>query len=122
FYISVGVLANYTQARFAAGSSIPLIGASGAIAGVLGAYFFYYPYSEVETLIPIFFFITIRTIPAFVFLGYWFVLQMFSIAYSITQMASKTSMGGIAFVAHAAGFIAGLIMGPVFGQKTSRFR
>ena len=69
FYILVGILANGTQAYFSQQSMIPLIGASGAIAGVLGSYFFYYPYAEVETLIPIFFFITIRSYPGVHFLG-----------------------------------------------------
>lgn len=122
FYLLAGVLANGTQAYFSQTSTIPLIGASGAIAGVLGAYFFYYPYSDVETLIPIFFFITIRNIPAFIFLGYWFILQTLNGSFSITSMASGHTMGGIAFIAHAAGFISGLLMGPVFGKKVGRFR
>jgi membrane associated rhomboid family serine protease len=122
FYLLAGILANGTQAYFSPGSSVPLIGASGAIAGVLGAYFFYYPYSQVETLIPVFFFITIRKIPAFIFLGYWFLLQTLSGTFSITAMATGHSMGGIAFIAHAAGFVAGLLMGPIFGRKVSRFR
>jgi membrane associated rhomboid family serine protease len=122
FYILAGVLANGTQAYFTPVSTIPLIGASGAIAGVLGAYFFYYPYSDVETLIPIFFFITIRSIPAFIFLGYWFILQTFNSTLSITSMASGHTMGGIAFLAHAAGFVSGLVLGPAFGKKTGRYR
>jgi membrane associated rhomboid family serine protease len=122
YYILVGILANCTQAYFSQHSMIPLIGASGAIAGVPGSYFFYYPYSEVEALIPIFFFITIRSIPAFIFLGYWFILQLFSSTYSITQMASEHSMGGIAFIAHASGFVAGLVMAPMFGTKSGRFK
>jgi len=122
FYLLAGVLANGTQAYFSSASMIPLIGASGAIAGVLGAYFFYYPYSEVETLIPIFIFIRIINIPAFIFLGYWFILQTLNSTFSITSMASGNTMGGIAFIAHAAGFISGLLMGPVFGKKVGRFR
>jgi len=122
FYILSGILANGTQAYFTPASVIPLIGASGAIAGVLGAYFFYYPYSEVETLIPIFFFITIRSIPAFIFLGYWFILQTLNSTFSITSMASGHTMGGIAFLAHAAGFVSGLILGPAFAKKSGKYR
>jgi len=122
FYILSGILANGTQAYFTPASTLPLLGASGAIAGVLGAYFFYYPYSEVETLIPIFFFITIRSIPAFIFLGYWFILQTLNSTFSITSMASSHTMGGIAFLAHAAGFVSGLVLSPAFGKKSARYR
>jgi len=122
FYLLAGIIANGIQAYFTPASTIPLIGASGAIAGVLGAYFFYYPYSDIEALIPIFFFITIRSVPAFIFLGYWFILQTLNSTFSITSMASGHTMGGIAFIAHAAGFIAGLIMGPAFSKQTGRNR
>jgi membrane associated rhomboid family serine protease len=122
FYLLVGILANGMQAYFSPMSTIPLIGASGAIAGVLGAYFFYYPHAKVDTLIPLFFFITIRQIPAFLFLGYWFLLQTLSSTYSITSMATGHSMGSIAFIAHAAGFVSGLLMAPMLGGKTSKFR
>jgi membrane associated rhomboid family serine protease len=122
FYLLAGILANGAQAYFTSTSTIPLIGASGAIAGVLGAFFFYYPYSEVDTLIPIFFFITIRSIPAFIFLGYWFILQTLNSTFAITSMASNHTMGGVAFLAHAAGFVSGLILGPAFAKKSGRFR
>ena len=122
FYLLVGALANGTQAYFSQGSTIPLIGASGAIAGVLGAYFFYYPHAKVDTLIPVFFFITVRPLPAFLFLGYWFILQTLSSAGSIASMANGHSMGGIAFIAHASGFVSGLILGPAFGKKMGRFK
>ena len=95
FYFAVGVIANFSQAYMLPHSALPLIGASGAIAGVLGAYFFYFPHSRIVTLIPIVFFITIREIPAFFFLGFWFLIQIFSTG------------GGIAWWAHAFGFIAG---------------
>ncbi len=122
FYFMVGIIANGTQAYFAH-SNLPLIGASGAIAGILGSYFYYYPYARVKTLIPIFFFITIREIPAFIFLLYWFILQTLNSAFSITtQAVTAQSTGGIAFMAHAAGFMAGLLFSPLFGKKTGRFR
>lgn len=122
FYLLCGVLANGTQAFFIPGSVVPLIGASGAIAGVLGSYFFYYPYAKVETLIPILFFITIREVPAFIFLGFWFLLQTLNGSYSITAMTSGHSMGGIAFIAHVAGFVIGLVMAPAFARQSGRSR
>jgi len=123
FYLLVGVVANGTQAYFSAASFVPLLGASGAIAGILGSYFFFYPYAKVATLIPIFFFITIREIPAFVFLLYWFLLQTMNSAFSITSNAvAGHAAGGVAFIAHAAGFVAGILMSPIFGKPTSRFR
>ena len=122
FYILVGILSNGTQAYFSAASTVPLLGASGAIAGVLGAYFFYYPHAKVDTLIPIFFFITIRPIPAFIFLGYWFLLQTLNSTCSITTMANGSATGGIAFIAHASGFVSGLVLSPAFCRKEGRFR
>jgi membrane associated rhomboid family serine protease len=110
FYFLVGIIANFAQAYMMPHSVLPLIGASGAIAGVLGAYFFYFPHSRIVTLIPLGFFITIREIPAFFFLGFWFLIQIFSRG------------GGIAWWAHAFGFIAGILMAPVFGKKTGAYR
>jgi membrane associated rhomboid family serine protease len=122
FYILCAILANGSQAFFSPASGVPLIGASGAIAGVLGAYFFYFPHAKVDTLIPIFFFITIRPLPAFIFLGYWFLLQAISSTYSMTAMATGQSMGGIAFMAHASGFVSGLLLGPAFAPRKRRYR
>lgn len=122
FYLLAGVLANGTQALFTPTSMIPLVGASGAIAGVLGAYFFYYPHSKVLTLIPLGFFSTIREIPAFFFLGIWFLLQTFNGTLSISQqMVTKQSMGGVAWWAHAAGFIWGLLLSPIFGRRVGKY-
>src|SRR5687768_15303131 len=78
FYLACGFLATYAHAFFSPGSRIPAIGASGAIAGVLGAYLLLFPHARVLTLIPIFFFITLRELPAVILLGVWFVLQLFS--------------------------------------------
>ena len=113
FYLLLGVIANTAQAYTSPTSLIPLIGASGAISGILGAYFFYYPHSRIVTLIPIGFFITIREIPAFFFLGVWFFLQM------LNGKFSNVTGGGTAWWAHASGFVAGMILAPVFGGKTS---
>jgi membrane associated rhomboid family serine protease len=123
FYFLTGMFANATQAYLSASSPLPLLGASGAIAGVLGSYFFFYPYARVVTLIPFFIFFTIREIPAFFFLGFWFLLQTLNGVGSLSsQLVTKQSMGGVAWWAHASGFIAGLLMSPVFGKRTSKFR
>jgi len=123
FYLLLSVIANGSQALVSQTSKIPLIGASGAIAGVLGAYFFYYPYARILTLIPFGFFTRVVEVPAFIFLGLWFLMQTLNSTVMLTaQMATKQESGGVAFLAHAAGFVAGLILSPVFGDKRSRFK
>ena len=123
FYLLIGVFANGSQAVISQTSKIPLIGASGAIAGVLGAYFYYYPYARILTLIPFGFFTIVVEIPAFIFLGLWFLMQTLDTTVSLTvQMATHRESGGIAFLAHTAGFVAGLVLSPFFGDKRSRFK
>lgn len=123
FYFLLAVLANGTQAYLTRTSSIPLVGASGAIAGILGAYFFFFPHSKILTLIPLGLFSTIREIPAFFFLGIWFLLQAFNGTLSISsQLVTKQSMGGVAWWAHASGFVWGLLWSPLFGGKTSKYK
>jgi membrane associated rhomboid family serine protease len=123
FYLLVGIIANGSQAMISKTSTIPLIGASGAIAGVLGSYFYYYPHAKVMTLIPFGFFTRIVDVPAFIFLGLWFLMQTLNstVAFS-AQMAAKQSSGGVAFLAHAVGFVAGLVVSPFLGDKRSRFK
>lgn len=123
FYLLTGVIANGAQAYLSPQSQIPLLGASGAIAGVLGAYFFYYPHARVLTLIPFWIFSRIVEIPAFLFLGFWFFLQTMSGTMALsTKVAAHQPAGGIAFWAHVSGFIAGLLLSPAFGSKSSRFK
>lgn len=111
FYILCGSLAALTQVFFTSGSSIPMIGASGAIAGVLGAYFLFYPRSKIMTLIPLGFFSRIIEVPAFFFLGFWFLMQTFSGTSAIyAAKAYGQDVGGVAWWAHAGGFVSGLIM------------
>ena len=107
FYLLCGVIAGLAQTVVSPDSYIPTIGASGAIAGVMGAYFVLYPQSRVLTLIPLFIFIEIVEIPAVFFLGFWFLMQLFSGAGSIAHTTG--SQGGIAFWAHVAGFVVGLV-------------
>jgi membrane associated rhomboid family serine protease len=107
FYLLVGVLATLAHVLVEPSSRLPLVGASGAIAGVLGAYFLFYPFHRIVVLIPIFFFFTTIRIPAMVFLGIWFLMQL---VYS--------SMGGsVAWWAHIGGFISGLLLAPVFATR-----
>ena len=110
FYLICGIAAALGQTAAAPDSTVPMIGASGAIAGVLGAYLVLFPHSRVLTLIPIFFFIQIVEIPAIFFLGFWFLMQLFAGVGSI----GAASTGGIAFWAHAAGFLTGLALVLVF--------
>ncbi len=123
FYLLVGALANVSQAYLSASSSIPLVGASGAIAGVLGSYFFNYPHARVVTLIPIFIFIRIVEVPAFLFLGFWFVVQTFNGTASLgMQAVTGHTVGGVAWWAHVGGFVAGLLLTPVFVGKQGKFK
>ena len=105
FYLLCGAAAGLAQTAVNPDSYIPTIGASGAIAGVMGAYFVLFPHSRVLTLLPIFIFIQIVEIRAIWFLGLWFLFNVFSGVGSIATTAG--SQGGIAFWAHVAGFVAG---------------
>jgi membrane associated rhomboid family serine protease len=115
FYLLCGIIAALGQIAIDPGSTLPTIGASGAIAGVMGAYFVLYPRSRVLTLIPLIIFWEIIELPAIVLLGFWFVIQLFS-AGTIAITAS-TGGGGVAFAAHVAGFVVGMIGGLVFRKR-----
>jgi membrane associated rhomboid family serine protease len=110
FYLLCGAAAGIAQTLVNPDSYVPTIGASGAIAGVMGAYFVLYPQSRVLTLIPLFIFIEIIEIRAIYFLGFWFLMQLFSGVGSVAHTTG--SQGGVAFWAHVAGFVVGL--GAVF--------
>ncbi|NES66452.1 MAG: rhomboid family intramembrane serine protease [Okeania sp. SIO2D1] len=120
FYLACGVLASLSQWFFSSGSAIPTLGASGAIAGVMGAYILRYPKAKVLTLLPLGFFITTVRIPAFFFLGFWFLQQAF---YSVASLNTPANIGmeagGIAYWAHAGGFVFGAILGPLLGLFSS---
>lgn len=103
FYLVGGVVASLTHLLFSAQSQVPTVGASGAIAAVLGAYLVMYPRSRVATFIPLGFFMRLAMIPASIVLGLWFVLQLFNGVLSI----GASDVGGVAFWAHVGGFVAG---------------
>lgn len=117
FYVLCGIAATLAHAFATPASTLPAIGASGAIAGVLGAYLVLFPGAQVTTLIPIFVFITVRQIPAIFVLGVWFVLQFFSGAASIGATAD---VGGVAYFAHIGGFVAGMILVVLMGGLRRR--
>lgn len=106
FYLLGGLGAGLLQFAVAPNSMIPTLGASGAIAGVMGAYIVLFPRARVVTLIPIFFFFTTVNIPAVLYLGIWFLTQF----YSGVMALGAVTMGGVAWWAHIGGFVFGLLM------------
>ncbi|EDX77609.1 peptidase, S54 (rhomboid) family [Coleofasciculus chthonoplastes PCC 7420] len=116
FYIACGILAALSQWFFSMESGIPSLGASGAIAGVMGAYILRFPRAQINTLIFLGYFVTTIRLPAVLYLGLWFVQQAFSSVASVSvQTDVGTETGGIAYWAHAGGFVFGAILGPLFG-------
>jgi membrane associated rhomboid family serine protease len=115
FYLLCGIAAAMTQVLFSPDSRVPMVGASGAIAGVMGAYLVKFPRSRIVTFVVVFFFITTVEVPAVLMLAYWFLIQVFSGVGSIGY--SHASQGGTAFFAHVGGFIAGMILVNVMGTK-----
>jgi membrane associated rhomboid family serine protease len=121
FYLLCGILASLAQYVFDADSMIPTLGASGAIAGIMGAYIFRFPQARIVTLIPLgFIWFTIR-VPAIFFLGFWFLQQAFNSVSSLEAQVNAGGMeSGIAYWAHAGGFIFGALLGPIFGLFSRR--
>lgn len=119
FYLACGVLAGLTQWFFSPGSPVPSLGASGAIAGVLGAYILRFPNARILTLFGYFF----LYVPAYFFLGWWFIQQAL---YGVVSLNAPANIGmqggGIAYWAHAGGFIFGAILGPLLGLFSDRSR
>lgn len=116
FYMLGGISAALLQYFFEPSLSVPTLGASGAIAAVMGAYFVLFPASRVVTLIPILFFGGLIRLPAILYLGIWFVMQIFS-GFSSFVIGSGTA-GGVAWWAHVGGFVFGLIFIKVFAKKS----
>ncbi len=115
FYLLCGVAAAVAHAVTNPGSMIPTVGASGAISGVMGAYMLFFPHSRIITIVPIFFITALSVaIPAYLFLGFWALLQIYN-----GMLLSAENMGGVAWWAHAGGFVAGMLVGPLFRRRRS---
>lgn len=116
FYILTGLGAAILQIMMNVNSVIPMVGASGAISGVLGAYLLYFPHARVLALVPVFVFIQLIHIPSTIFIGLWFVMQFMSGVMTV----GGPDTGGVAFWAHVGGFIAGLVIAGRFAKKNYR--
>ncbi len=116
FYLLCGFIADFTQiAMGGVDSTIPNLGASGAIAGVLGAYIVLFPHARIRSLIPLGFFITVAAVPAILMIGIWILIQIISI-FPLQETAAG---GGVAFWAHIGGFIAGILLVFLFRSRDS---
>lgn len=113
FYLLSGAAAALMQAFLYPASNIPMVGASGAIAGVLGAYLVLYPRARIASLVPILFIFTIIELPALIFLGFWFISQLFQGWLAL----GGADMSGVAWWAHIGGFIFGLLMVRLFARR-----
>jgi membrane associated rhomboid family serine protease len=111
FYLLAGTAAALLETQANTASWLPLVGASGAIAGVMGAYLFMFPHSRIHVLIMLIFYIDIVEIPAVMFLGIWFVMQILG---GVGRVASEVGTGGIAFWAHVGGFVTGAVASFLF--------
>ena len=120
FYLAGGVVASIAHLLTNPGSQIPTVGASGAIAAVLGAYLVLYPQSRILTFIPLGFFMRLTMVPAVLVLGFWFVLQLFNGVLAL----GATEAGGVAFWAHIGGFVAGVVLAKLLppGRAPERTR
>ena len=114
FYTLCGVEAGLLQVATAPTSEIPMIGASGAIAGVLGSYLLLYPRARVKALVPLFLFYRVIWLPAILVLGGWFLIQFLN---GLATLSVTAQMGGTAWWAHIGGFAAGMILLPLFKQR-----
>jgi membrane associated rhomboid family serine protease len=117
FYVLSGLIAMATQVAIYPNSNLPTVGASGAIAGVLGAYFILYPRARVLT----WFFVFVFYIPAWIMLGYWFVFQFFAGAATLSMARPGHDVGGVAVWAHVGGFVGGLVMIKIFPERARRY-
>ncbi len=116
-YLLAGVAAGIAQVAINPHSALPMVGASGAIAGVTGAYFLFFPRARIVTLVPIFVFLQIVELPAVFFLFFWFAFQLL---LGIGSLGMDTAGGGVALWAHMGGVIAGLGLGPILARPRPR--
>src|SRR5579862_7832753 len=121
FYLVSGFVAAVAHILLNAGSNLPTVGASGAIAGVMGAYFVLYPRARVLTLVPLIIFFTFWWLPAWLMLGYWFIIQfLMGAATSIAE--TSQNQGGVAVWAHVGGFVAGILLIKLMPERRGRYR
>lgn len=117
FYLGMGIVAGVVHIMANPASNVPVVGASGAVAGILGGYFILFPRSRILSLIPIFVFLTVLEVPALIFIGIWFLIQLFNTIGSLGGTANT-----VAWWAHVGGFIAGAVMVKMFvvnsGEKS----
>jgi membrane associated rhomboid family serine protease len=107
FYLAGGVAASLAQVAIDPTSDVPLVGASGAIAAVLGAYLIFYPGARITALVFLGFFYQVANVPAILVLGYWFALQLID---GVGSLGGDNAQGGVAFFAHIGGFVAGMVV------------
>lgn len=119
FYLLCGVAAGLTQVFLSQGSTVPTIGASGAIAGVLGGYILLFPHARILTLVPIYIIIKFIEVPAIVYLGFWFITQFFT--GFATLNARNAEEGGVAWWAHVGGFVMGLLIIKLLARKEKKY-
>ena len=117
FYLLAGIAAAYAQALLDTDATLPAVGASGAIAGVLGGYLLLYPHARVLTLVIIIFFVTLIEIPAVIMLGIWFALQFLPAIGQLATPEVSASGGGVAYFAHIGGFVFGLAAIRLFANR-----
>ena len=120
-YFLCGIAASLVHAVFNLNSAVPSVGASGAIAGVMGAYFLLFPAARVLTLVP-FFFVYFIWLPAWLVLGYWFVVQFLGGASTAITYSQESGGGGVAFWAHVGGFVAGVLMIKLLPARPKRYQ
>jgi membrane associated rhomboid family serine protease len=117
FYLASGFAAAFAESFMHPGSTVPMIGASGAIAGVLGAYLLFFPRARITMMVPIFFWPFFFTIPALTFLGFWFLQQL--VLGAVGGLVPEAT-SGVAWWAHAGGFVAGFVLGPILARADRR--
>jgi membrane associated rhomboid family serine protease len=119
FYLACGFAASVAHVMFNPTSIVPALGASGAIGGILGCYMRLFPLARVVVLVPIVFIPLFFEVYAFVFIGLWFLLQLFG---SAAELLQPSSSGGVAWWAHVGGFVAGFTLGPLLVRSEQRYR
>jgi len=120
FYFICGIAAAALQCLTNLGSTLPTVGASGAISGVMGAYFALFPTSRLLVMVPVFIFPFFFELPAVLYLAFWFLLQLFSGTIALSEASAQ--VGGVAFWAHVGGFATGIVLTPVFVRGQAAYR